>query len=335
MEYVNLGKTGLKVSRIAMGGHEYLQDGRSRGFNEDREKSLTPGALFDGFGGENRKAVLKTAYENGINFFEVTQDSEKEALGRNLRECPPPYEVYIQTRPERMAYSYDKYNLGMADLNKLRTEVQRILKLMQIERLDFLNCPPMKWAFDHDPDYLDKLGYNLGQLKKEGLLRYAAADTFSGEEIYRKMIESGVFDVIYVNFNFGDHTPMETLKLAKEKGMGVVTREVYMKGDLFKMAKQAGIEDTVSLAEAAMRWQLTCAPVDVVVYGTGKVRNLQTACRALEKPFSAQDEALLEKIRGTEMFKVYEERRRDEFAGKLARMDLLFIDDSQRTYTTI
>lgn len=44
MEYVNLGKTGLKVSRIAMGGHEYLQDGRSRGFNEDREKSLTPGA---------------------------------------------------------------------------------------------------------------------------------------------------------------------------------------------------------------------------------------------------------------------------------------------------
>lgn len=45
MEYVNLGKTGLKVSRIAMGGHEYLQDGRSRGFNEDREKSLTPGAL--------------------------------------------------------------------------------------------------------------------------------------------------------------------------------------------------------------------------------------------------------------------------------------------------
>lgn len=335
MQFTQLGNTGLKVSKIAMGGHEYLPDGRSRGFNEDRAKSLTPGALFDGFGGENRKAVLSKAIENGINFFEVTQDSEKEALGRNLREMKPSYPVSIMTRPEQMAYSYDKFNLGMANLEKLRAEVQRIVKLMQIECLDFLNCPPMKWAFDNDPEYLDKLGYNLNTLKKEGLIRFAAADTFSGAEIYTKMIESGVFDVIYINFNFGDHTPMDVLKLAKEKGMGVITREAYMKGDLFKMAKQAGIEDTVELAKAAMRWQLSHECVDMVVYGTGKVKNLGTACSALDVPYSEADEKLLNQIRATEMYGVYEERRREEFKGNLARMDLLFIDDSLRTYTTI
>lgn len=335
MQYVDLGRTGLKVSRIALGGHEYLSDGRSRGFNEDRAKSLTPGELFDGFGGENRKAVLIKAIENGINFFEVTQDSEKEALGRNLREVRASYPVYIMTRPEQMAYSYDKYNLGMANIGKLRAEVQRITKLMQIERLDFLNCPPMKWAFDHDPEYLDKLGYNLQTLKNEGLLRFAAADTFSGAETYVKMIESGVFDAVYVNFNFGDHTPMDVLKLAKEKSMGVITREAYMKGDLFKMARQAGIEGSVELAQAAMRWQLSHQCVDMVVYGTGKVKNLETACSALDAPFGHDDEQLLNRIRATEMYHEYEDRRGEEFKGNLARMDLLFIDDSQRTYTTI
>ena len=333
MEYTALGKTEINVSKIAMGGHEYLPDGRSRGFNEDRAKSLTPGELFDGFGNEQRLAVLKVAYEQGLNFFDVTQDSEKEALGRNLKECPPPYEVFILTRPERMAYGYDKYNLRMTNLELLREECQRIIKLMKIEKIDFLNFPPLKWAFDHDPNYLDKLGYNIGILKKEGLIRFAAADTFSGADVYTKMIESGHFDVLYINFNFGDHTPIDkVMPLAKKNGLGVITREAFLKGDLFKMAVQAGIEDTVPLAEAAMRWQVSKDSVDVVVYGTGKPKNLLVACNSISEPFTKQDDQLLDKIRATEMFKTYEARRRNEFNGLLERRDLLFIADELRTY---
>ena len=90
MKYVELGKTGVKASVLGMGGHEYLPNGKSRGFNEDFKKSTTAGEIFAGFGAENRKKVLKEAYELGINFFDVTQDSEKEALGLNLKEMPAP-----------------------------------------------------------------------------------------------------------------------------------------------------------------------------------------------------------------------------------------------------
>ena len=110
MKYVELGKTGVKASVLGMGGHEYLPNGKSRGFNEDFKKSTTAGEIFAGFGAENRKKVLKEAYELGINFFDVTQDSEKEALGRNLKEMPAPYDIVIQTRPEGMCYTYDEYN---------------------------------------------------------------------------------------------------------------------------------------------------------------------------------------------------------------------------------
>jgi len=66
-------------------------------------------------------------YLRFINFFDVTQDSEKEALGRNLREIPPPYEIYIQTRPEGMVYTYDKFNKKMANYKLIKSEKRTVI----------------------------------------------------------------------------------------------------------------------------------------------------------------------------------------------------------------
>lgn len=314
MKYINLGNTGVKISVLGMGGHEYLANGKSRGFNEDFAKSTTAGQLFEGFGAENRKNVLKEAYELGINFFDVTQDSEKEALGRNLKEMPAPYDIVIQTRPEGMCYTYDEYNAKMADLDTLKAEVHRILKLMDRDHIDFFNMAPLKGAFDHDPEYVDKLGYNISVLKKEGLIRFACADTFSGEETYLKMIESGYFDVIYMNFNFADYQgERKVVKAAKDRGMGVITREAYMKGQLFHMAKEAGITETGALADAALRWSLSREGIDMVIYGTGKPHHLRSAAEAFDKVYTEEDEKLIEQIRQTALYREYEAGKNKEF----------------------
>lgn len=316
MKYIKLGNTGLLVSVLGLGGHEYLPNGKSRGFNENLMRSTTPGEIFDGFGNKNRLEVLREAYNLGINFFDVTQDSEKEALGRNFRELPPPYEVYVQTRPEGMVYTYDKFNTKMANLHILRAEAQRILGLIKRERIDFFNLAPMKCAFDYDPEYMEKLSYNIGVLKKEGLIRFACADTFSGEETYLRMIESGAFDVVYVNYNFGDNQARHrVLHEAKNKGMGVITREVYMKGQLFQMAKEAELSDIASLSASALRWSLDQDEVDMVIYGTGKPEYLCGAAQALESYYTAEDEKLLNVIQKTALYKEYEAKKTMEFLG--------------------
>lgn len=314
MKYITLGNTGIDVSVLGMGGHEYLPNGKSRGFNEDFSKSTTPGAILEGFGSENRRAVLQEAYNLGINFFDVTQDSEKEALGRNLKEMPPPYEVYIQTRPEGMVYTYDKNNTKMADLELLRAEAQRILKLLKRDTIDFFNIAPMKCAFENDPEYIDKLGRNIKALKKEGLIRFACADTFSGEETYLRMIESNHFDVIYINFNFADYqASRKVLQAAAARKIGVITREAYMKGQLFHMAKEAGIENTAALADAALRWNLSRQGVDMVIYGTGKVSHLRSAANAFDNAFTESDQTLLDRVKVTNLYKEYESGKTAEF----------------------
>lgn len=317
MKYSELGKTGIKISKIALGGHEYLLDGRSRGFNENFDLAIKSGYIFKGFGGQSRIEILKAAYELGINFFDVTQDSEKEALGRNFKEVPPPYEVYVQTRPEGMVYTYDENNIKMTQLNNLRNEIIRILSLIQRDVIDFLNIAPMKAAFDHDPEYLDKIGYNIRMLKKEGYIRFACADTFSGEEIYLKMIESGHFDVVYINFNFGDYKALDKVfPLAKEKKLGVITREVYMKGQLFKMAEEAGISDRSIVANAALKWCLSHDVVNSIVYGTGKVPHLKSAVKILDDDSLTEEEKkVVEKIKETKLYKDFEMMKTNDFVS--------------------
>ena len=315
MQYRKFGKTDVALSIFGMGGHEYLADGRSRGFNENFNLAVTPNHIFEGFGQEVRKQALKIAFDSGVNFFDVTQDSEKEALGRNLKEISAPYEFYIQTRPEGMVYTYDEYNQKMADSDLLRAEVQRILKLLQRDRLDFLNIAFMKSALDNDPQYLEKIESNIADLKKEGLIRFACADTFSGEYTYLKQIAAGCFDAVYLNFNFADHgAGLHVLPAAKKLGLGVITREAFMKGQLFKMGVECGFTDRSRLAAIGIKWNLSHPAVTNVIVGTNNPDHLISNLKVIDNlELTDEDHRIIDLIKTSETYKAYEERKTKEF----------------------
>ncbi len=315
MIYKKTGGANVEISIFSIGGHEYLPDGGSRGFNENIDLAITPDYIFEGFGQERRKRILSLAFEHGINFFDVTQDSEKEALGRNLKEIPPPYEIYVQTRPEGMVYTYDQYNKKMAKYDLLKAEVQRGLKLLQRDHLDFLNIAFMRSALDHDPEYLDKIKSNIENLKKEGLIRFACADTFSGEYTYLKQIETGCFDAVYINFNFADHcAKRKVFPRAKEKTLPVISREAYMKGELFKMGDEVGFKDRSELAKIGLKWNLSHEEVTTVVVGTSNPDHLIENLKVLnDLKLNDEEKDIIQKIKTSFIYKAYEDRKTKEF----------------------
>jgi len=316
MIYREIGRIGIELSLLGLGGHEFLPNGRSRGFNEDWKKALTPRYIFPGFGGEKRRRVMAMAYEAGINFYDATQDSEKEALGRLLREMPPPFEVFVQTRPEDMMYDRDPGNVRMADYPQLKAEVERILKLMGRGHLDFLNLGITPEAFRNDPEYLARLKSATDLLKSDGLIRFTSADTFRGEETYLAQVASGAFDTLFINLNFADSAGLaQVLPAAQQAGLGVNGREVYLKGALFKMGAEAGIGDNDALVRAALRWALSLPELTSIMVGADNTAHLQTALTVLEAPnLTGEDQVLLERVQATPAFQDYAAAKAREFA---------------------
>lgn len=308
-----LGSTGITLSALALGGHEYMADGRSRGFNEDMALAVTPGHVGRGYGGPKRREVLATAYELGIDVFDVTIDSEKEALGRNLRDMPPPYEIFVQTRPEGMCYSYDRHNRKLLDLKLLRAEVQRSLDLLGRERIDLFNVGLLAWAIDNNDGYLAHLADNLATLKREGLIRFAVADSFSGERLYLAMVASGAFDAVNLDLNVGDAGGLlHVVPQARRQGLGVIAREVFFKSELFRIGREAGIADRALLARAAMQWIAAQAP-DCVIVGVDDGAQLRANAAALDGVLDDEAHGVLERLRHTPSFQRYAAQKHAEF----------------------
>ena len=307
------GSTGIELSAIGLGGHEYLPDGRSRGFNENFFLAVTPGYIGAGYGGKSRKELLATAFDLGINFFDVTIDSEKEALGRNLIELSPPHEIYIQTRPEGMCYSYDKNNEKLLNLKLLKNEVERILDLLQRDHIDFFNVGLLAWSIDNSAEYLDVLSHNLNSLKRDGLIRFTVADSFSGERLYLQMLNSGAFDAVNIDLNLGDACGIDkVLPLARKRKCGVIAREAFFKGELFRIGKKNGIDDFSCLARVAMKWVYAQRP-DTIIVGVDIASQLIANVDSVNEPISTQEGEILQKLLSTPEFLDYSNIKRNEF----------------------
>jgi aryl-alcohol dehydrogenase-like predicted oxidoreductase len=314
MKFRRLGKTGIDVSVIGLGGHEFHPDGEVRGFHDNYKLAVTAGHVFPGFGLQDREKLVKRALDIGINIFDCTIDSEKKAMGRILKRLHVSHDILIQTRPEGMVYTYDPENRKMADYALLKAEVQRILGLLKRDAIDILNFAFMQSAVDTDPEYLDKIGDNIRRLKNEGLIRFASADTFSGEALYLRQFQSGHFDTTFINYNITEiHMNDAVLPTAHKLGIGVVCREPFMKGGLFRMAEQAGFTDRACAARLALQWILSNANVASVMVGVSNIAQLEQNVQAADPSEPSNDDrAIMDRIMATQLY-------RDELSGKQER----------------
>jgi aryl-alcohol dehydrogenase-like predicted oxidoreductase len=234
VKYNQLGKTGVELSVIGLGGHEFIPDGRVKAMGEDFYRSVTPGVIWEGFGGEGRRRTLEIALRAGVNLFDLTMDSEKEAFGRNLAEVEVPHPIYVQTRPEGMVYNNvpaDEDKSRLLDYGLLKAEAERALGMLGRDVIEFYNFGLFPPAVEQQPGYVARLACNVERLKQDGLVRFACVDTLSGEAISLEMIETGSFDAVFTNLSVACDRPLErVVPAAVERDMGVFGREASRTG---------------------------------------------------------------------------------------------------------
>ena len=312
MDYVNLGNTGLKVSRICLGMMSY-------GTPEWRDWVLNE---------EDSRPFIQRALELGLNFFDTadvySQGVSEEITGRALKDFARRDEVVIATKvfgdmgdkPNQRGLSR-KHILDACDasLKRLGTDY---IDLYQIHR------------FDPETPIEETLSA-LDELVRSGRVRYLGASSMFAYQ-FAQMLYTADLGGLHRFVSMQNHYNLiyreeerEMLPLCESEGVGVIPWSPLARGYLTrrpdeKSATTRGKSDTmardwydqegddavaeavVSLAErredapaqVALAWLLHQPAVTAPIIGATKMQHLEDAVKATELSLSEGEIAELE-----------------------------------------
>jgi 1-deoxyxylulose-5-phosphate synthase len=316
MEYVRLGSTGLKVSRICLGTMTY-------GTPEWRPWVLDEAAS---------RPFLTRALDGGINFFDTadmySRGASEEVLGRALKACGSRHQVVIATKafypmgdgPNDRGLSR-KHLMHAIDASLRRLDTDYV-DLYQIHRFD--PQTPIEETLEA-----------LHDIVKAGKARYIGASSMAAWQFAKMLAVSDAhgwtrFVTMQNHYNLVyREEEREMLPLCREEGIGVIPWSPLARGFLAGNRRKADRGDTVRaksdefahtlyyadsdftiadrVAEVAARrgvkptqvalaWLLAKPGVTAPIVGASKLPHLDDAIGALDIRLDAADIAFLEEL---------------------------------------
>jgi aryl-alcohol dehydrogenase-like predicted oxidoreductase len=199
MKTRQLGKDGYRIGEVGLGCWQFGGD-----FGDMKEETAI--------------AVMETALENGVNFFDTANvygaGRSENLIGRFLRDCPSP--VTVATKFGRGDDVYP--NRYSEDL--MRRSVEGSLKRLGVDRLDLLqlHCiPPEVLQQGEVFDWLRKL-------KQEGLIKAFGASVETEAEGLLCMEQDGLLSLQVIFNIFRQKLVAKLLPQAKSRGVGIIVR---------------------------------------------------------------------------------------------------------------
>lgn len=157
--------------------------------------------------------MIQYAIEHGVNFLDshhfYHNGESEEAIGRAIQGIPR-NNIILQTK----IGMYNNYT-G----KECRRLLEQALKKMKTDYIDFYFCHSLKWE-DH-LKYGKLFRRFTGKAMNQGLIRYRGFSSHDEPENIKKLITSGEFSAMLVQYNILDRSNEEVIALACEKGMGV------------------------------------------------------------------------------------------------------------------
>jgi len=157
MNYTNLGKAGVKVSRLCLGCMSYGLEERKWGLNEEQSRPF-----------------IKRALELGINFFDTANmyghGRSEEVLGRALRDFAKRDEVVIATKVYFPMRS-DANGRGLSR-KAIMTEIDNSLRRLGMDYVDLYQIH--RWDYETP---IEETLETLHDVVKAGQARYIGASS--------------------------------------------------------------------------------------------------------------------------------------------------------------
>jgi len=289
MKKVILGRTGLEVSIAGLGAGGHSRLGIAK------------------YGQEHAAKIVRTAFDNGVNFFDTaTVYGTEVAVGFGLRGIPR--EQYIIST--KFPYKNDR---GINTPGKLEQVLDESLNALCVDYIDVYNLHGV-----NPEDYTETIDILLPAMQKaqaQGKIRFLGiTEQFGGDTnhiMLKQAVADDYFDVIMVGYNIINPSAAKTvLPIAAEKNIGVqcmfavrqaLSNPEQLKIDISRilekkqanpelMASHGTLEFLVkekaagSIMEAAYRFCSNTPGIHVTLTGTGNLDHLADNIKAIQIP---------------------------------------------------
>lgn len=312
MEYIQLGNSDLKVSRICMGCMGFGEAGNGQHSWTIDEKSS--------------RAIIKRGLELGVNFFDTAiayqSGTSEQYLGRAIKDFAKREDVVIATKflPRtkeeieagitgqqhiEMMLNKSLENLGMdhvdlyiyhmwdynTPLYDIMEGLQRVIKAGKVRYIGISNCFAYQLAKanalaekEHFAKFISVQGhYNLLFREEE-------------REMAKLCLEDNIAMTPYSALAGGrlSKRPGETSKRLQEDSYAHLKYDATAKEDSIIIDRVAQLSDRygVSMTEISLAWLLSKVTAPVV--GTTKISHIEGAAKAVQLVLSVDDLAFLE-----------------------------------------
>ena len=314
MDYVNLGRTGLKVSRLCLGCMSYgAKAGRPWALEED----------------EARPFFVK-ALESGINFFDTadiySNGASEEVTGRALKALAKREQVVIATKL-RGPMGDGPNDQGLSRKH-IMDSIDASLKRLGTDYVDLYQIH--RWSYGTP---IEETMEALNDIVRAGKVRYIGASTMFAWEFMKALSVSerrswAKFVSMQPQYNLlYREEEREMLPLCLDQGIGVIPWSPLARGFLAgnrsragkgetERAKTDGFADNLYYTDAdfdvvdaltavakgrgepnmqvALAWVLSKPAITAPIIGATKLSHLDDAVVALSIKLTAEDIAALE-----------------------------------------
>lgn len=277
MEYIQYGKTGLKVSRLGLGCMR---------FPEDENKSIQ---------------MVQYAIDNGINYLDTAYlyKNSEVVTGKALKDG---YRNKVILATKSPVWNITKHE----DFEKYLDEELLRLETDYIDVYLLHNLYPENWEKVKKYDgltFLDKM-IKKGKILNKGFSIHSTLSDF------KEIVDSYDWDVTQIQLNILDEhhqVGVEGLKYAAQKGLAVNIMEPLRGGSLLnnapREAKDAinSYHEKRSIVEWCFRWLYNMPEVSVILSGTSNLEQVKDNIRIFDqaKPevMSEEEQKLIASIK--------------------------------------
>jgi len=285
MEYRVLGRMGLKVSELGLGGHEYARILSAAHFIGKRrfEEPVGLEELLETQGPRNE--LIRRAIDAGVNYFDTGQIEEPQSLGLALEALGRRKDVYIAA--EAMHPVGKLKDTPRARWREVVLEgVEERLKLLRTNYIDVYNVhmPESNYSRERFEFVIDVLKEVKDQ-GKIGAIGAACHDVRFLAELIRKY---DCFDSVMVPYNYHLQEARDALfPLCKALDVAVVVMKPFSwpyYGISFHHFCPPSLETGgFTPNQISLRWILKSPEVSTIVPGTNTIAELEENLAAITK----------------------------------------------------